>query len=426
MTEKDSGEYQTTKRLGFAILLIYGIANIPYIIKSYYTQKGEEVLRLQEKYVQGLEKSLTTRQPVWCTEEKTELQHWCEDNKRVYSLGKYFVDYLSTIEQWCIEAKQNKQDFQEQLDLFFEKIDTNKELRIALEQTIYSCEDEIGIDVLKNPSGEYEFLSYSDPSDPIYNAYLDMMRRDPPLQQYLWSIVDGEEKEIPKFRDRVEQLVNDAVHFETLERGVLNSIEEKLLSAEIYEDLGKVAQSSQEHHQFIDHVDSLMGKYANRMEECQKALSKLSTEVPEEELSLLRQLKKDYGELLQERQDFEKRWNDNNEEYIANFWADMKKVLIQYKFDQMVPVENTLSPSLLAFGHTHPNFYEQEEEGEEHGPSEIDMRNSRRRPELVFTTLPDRWQIHTIICGESALAREYRRTQNVLSIPETFLNMPYK
>ncbi|MDO8656884.1 MAG: hypothetical protein Q7K45_06615 [Nanoarchaeota archaeon] len=410
MIETNSWLYSTTKRLGIAIVLTYSIASTPIILKSYCHQKVEEAIQLQEKYIHGLKKSISVRQPLWCIDEKIEFQHWCEDNKKDYTFGKYVYDPFEDIEKWCMDAERNKEYYQEQLDHFFKRLDADRELRLSLEQQIYSSEYEIGVDLLKKSNDEYELYSYHDPSDPMYNAYLEEMRNDPQLQQLLWNVVDGEEKDIPAFVERAEQLVNYFVPFDRLEQNVLNAIEEKLTSKEMYEDLIQAAQSNENHHKFISSLDSLMERQTKMIEKYQEALPQLSAVIREEELSLLRQLQKDYGQLLQERHDSEERWNKLNEEYTTDFWTNLKAELIRDRIHQTVPNKEFLSPSLLAFGHTHPNFYMQEEEGEEHGPSQTDIRTIDDRPELIFTTLPDRWQIHTVVCGEAAFVREYPRT----------------
>lgn len=403
----------------------------------YHNFKTRELLDLAEAYELN-----TSARDSMCSEEGRRIEEWCEDNYEPLSWKNSILHILpSNFDYLCHLGKHNRYYYQRSLQQFLSQVDTDKGLHASLEEKTYSSEDEIIIDI-QYERGQFSVRYSEDPSDPLYRQYLTILRNEPSLQDGFQKLLAGEEHALEEYGQTINQVLTSILPGSELESTIQENILQSLYQRELNEslvslvetgalwkeemrlqseniELTREAQALQESIIFAFQGryklrQEIMEYYGNlgrivEQEKMKEEAAATLLELGKERKELVRQVEK----LTQEQQDQERRREEiaqAKEEITIEFWNKLGAQLIRDQIHQIMPAGYPEDSSIIAFGHTHPQFNVQEELGKEHGPSPLDEENSYRKPGLIFTAFPDRWMIHGSICGETKLLREYPRT----------------
>ncbi len=281
-----------------------------------------------------------------------------------------------SLEEVCEGVRRDQHYYQGQLQQFFTQLDRDSTLRIKVEQAIYSSTGEISIDVLYQ-RGEYAIAPKNDHSDARYRQYISILKEDEQLQKLLHQVTDGEDKQ-QEFLQRARDLVAAIRMQSNLER----MVKEDLLQA--FQD-GTAREGLAGLHQLAAEAKVEEQKSLEVMNEPQATAAYKKAALAYKE------------------------WRKNFSTRLPHsFWTDLSTQLVHYQISRVDP---TFNPELIAYGHTHPNSIDEKcQNDKEAGPSPIDLRGERHKPELIFTPYADKWLIHQVICGESILSRKYQRS----------------
>lgn len=344
-----------------------------------------------------------------CTREANTLAEWC--GEMYFGTILEFMGMVEAREAFtkvCAMAEESGGKYEPRLQHFLEHLDSHPEVRSALEEKLYESTNEIIVDV-QQMGRDFRLHIETDPSDPIFHRYLTQLQQEPSLEDALLQMQEGEPQAGERFLAEAVYLLSSYT--------VQTSFEERILD-DLRGDLGNGDAPIASFVLFT----AMEGQSIRREEEAREkiVLSKLyafAAKIPSKydmaqaavQLEHLKHELADYKKSQQELQATRRRRDEYAAAVPHRVWGTLFSHFLTFKVVR--DVSHRTDDSFLAEGHSHPLY---QESGEAKllliEPSTTDREGAFRKPRLVFTALPERWLVYTIICGESRLAREYERT----------------
>ncbi len=426
---KEYLQKSTFKILGSLALIGFSVGGI------YTAQYAIKLPSLVEDYYREVEK-YASKTNIVCGESGIALWRWCDEYLQIYSTALFFLDNTDFVEKSCALVRHNGEYYEQELKKFFTRLDQNSSLRESLEEKVYILEDEVSIDVAKKSDG-YEVVSYEDESNGLYAFYLKEIWQDPQIQMYLSRILDGNQQAISRLTERAEALLNVYIPLEDLEARVLDNIREKFTSAQFTQDLAELNSTGQDYFDQIQLFNNLVVQSKAALDEkkvllqqAQHMMARALTLEPDyrratglnqkiedlqETIPYIEQSIVEWQNMMQRATKNKERvkelWNEQKTILVEQMWKNVYESMVKSRITKIIPEQILLNTDILAIGHTHPFFSQQEEEGSPYRPSSADIEFGMSKPDLTFVAFPDRWQIYQNICGESELVREYQRNE---------------
>ncbi len=393
---------------------------------TYSNYKWEQFKPILAAYDKALHEK---RMDVMCTAEAAALGKWFEENYSPRSpnwlllkaLWPSSVDYLLNSTQ-TFAGRHHPRFYHQQLQGFYRYLDENTPVRRTLEQQIYASTDEMSIDVHSDQES-FQIIPKKDPSDHLYATLLQQIREDAEVQYYLAQIKEGDRYSVDEFWARLKEVARQFPTPTDSERSVVASFPEEIEESALLEiqelaveniALAKeIIELGETKLKIIKDNSDILTSSLNMIKQIiayQEKSSEPERQWHQNKREYERKLQQNQQETVQVQKEIDKLYQNlqrYQQEADKEVWPWLREDFIQFQVRREIRGAEALNPTIIAFGHTHPYTKATLDAPE---PSSPDLRNSYRKPELVFAALSDRWRIYEAVCGESRQVREYRRT----------------